>query len=159
MEEMSAVLVYDEEGYRNLVADALPRVIHSEEENERYIAVLEALHDHGDLTPEQEQLAELLTLLIEDFENKHYQFDPASPREIVRELMQANGLKQTDVLDVFGSPSVASEVLSGKRDLSKMHIQRLSNRFDVSPELFFPRMPPAREGSSPKSGHRKRYTP
>jgi HTH-type transcriptional regulator / antitoxin HigA len=125
--------------YGQLVAANLPRVIHTEEQNERYLAVLEDLHNRPSLTPEEEQFAELLTLLIEDFGGRHYQLkSAASPSEIVRELMAANGLKQADLVDVFGSASVASEVLSGRRDLSKRHIQRLSERFHVSPALFFP---------------------
>jgi len=51
--------------------------------------------------------------------------------------MDANGLRQVDLLDVFGSPSIASEVLSNKRELSKAHIARLSERFHISPPLFF----------------------
>jgi HTH-type transcriptional regulator/antitoxin HigA len=42
-----------------------------------------------------------------------------------------------DLLDVFGTASVVSEVLSGKRELSKAHIVKLSDRFHVSPALFF----------------------
>jgi len=79
-------------------------------------------------------LSELLTLLIEDFESKN----AVSPAEIIRELMSATSLKQSDLVDVFGTKSVVSEVLSGKRDLSKAHIQKLCQRFHVSPELFFP---------------------
>ena len=130
----------DEKAYRQLVAEALPRVIHTEEENEHYIADLETLHSRERLTPEEEQLAELLTLLIEDFEDRHYQIRAAKPVEIVRELMDANGLKQADLLDIFGTRSIASEVLSGKRDLSKAHIEKLSRRFHVSPGVFFPEM-------------------
>ena len=101
-------------------------------------------------TPEELRLAELLTLLIEDFEDKHYALPAASPIDIVRHLMDANNLRQVDLKDVFGSPSVASEVLNGKRDLSRAHINRLSKRFHVSPEIFFTKgdsnhpVPPAR---------------
>ncbi len=131
---MSAI---NEKVYRQLVAEALPHIIHTDEENEHYIAELEALHSRAQLTPEEEQLAELFALLIEDFEARHYQLQAAEPVEIVRELMEANGLKQADLLDIFGTRSVASEVLSGKRDLSKAHIERLSRRFHVSPKVFF----------------------
>ncbi len=51
--------------------------------------------------------------------------------------MDQHHLRQKDLLDVFGTPSVASEVLSGKRDLSKEHIRRLSERFSVPVDLFF----------------------
>lgn len=135
---MSIVLTpIDEQAYGQLLAAELPHVIHTAEENDRYIAALDALHGRARLTPEEERLSELLTLLIEDFESKHYQLKPASPIEVVRELMEANELKQSDMLDIFGTKSVASEVLSGKRDLSKAHIQKLSERFHVSPEVFF----------------------
>jgi HTH-type transcriptional regulator/antitoxin HigA len=121
-----------------LVSKALLRVIHTEEENERYIVELEALHGRDRLSPEEQELAELLLLLIENFEERRYQLPRAAePLDVVRELMDANGLRQSDLLDVFGSRSVASEVLSGKRDLSKTHIQGLSQRFHVSPEVFF----------------------
>ncbi|MBV8708838.1 MAG: helix-turn-helix domain-containing protein [Acidobacteriaceae bacterium] len=129
--------VVDEKIYRQLVAEALPHVIHTEAENERCIAELEALHSREQLTPEEEQLAELLTLLVENFEDQHYQLKAAEPVAIVRELMDANGLKQADLLDIFGTRSVVSEVLNGKRELSKTHIEKLSQRFHVSPEVFF----------------------
>lgn len=137
---MSAPSVIDKRTYGNLVAKTLPHVIHTEEENEVYIAQLEALHDRGDLSPEEEQLSELLTLLIEDFESKQYELQSASALDVVKELMEANDLRQVDMIDVFGNASTASEVLAGKRDLSKAHIQKLSRRFSVSPELFFPRL-------------------
>ena len=135
---MSAVTkAINKQNYQELVARALPRVLHTEEENERCIAELEQLRDHQKLTPEEQRLAELMVLLIEDFENSHYRLESPSPVEVVQELMEANGLKQADLLDVFGTRSVVSEVLNGKRDLSKAHIQKLSKRFHVSPEIFF----------------------
>ena len=52
------------------------------------------------------------------------------------ELMRASGLKQKDLVDIFGTPSIVSEVLKGKRNLTVEHIRRLSQRFHVTPELF-----------------------
>jgi HTH-type transcriptional regulator / antitoxin HigA len=135
---MSAVAeIVNEEEYAQLLATTLPHVIHTQGENERCIAALEALDGRGDLTVEEQRIAELLTLLIEDFEKKSYALPAAAPIEIVRHLMESNGLRQQDMVDVFGSPSIVSEVLSGKRDLAKGHIEKLSQRFNVSPELFF----------------------
>jgi HTH-type transcriptional regulator/antitoxin HigA len=112
-------------------------VIHSEKENERYLAMLEELDQKGSkLTPAEQRLTELLRLLIEDFEEKAYALEPASPVEILRELMDANNLKQKDLVDVFGTPSIVSEVLNGKRGLTIEHIKKLSGRFHVSPEVF-----------------------
>ena len=130
--------IVNKDEYIALLARTLPHVIHTEEENERCITALEALDHREGLSAEEERIAELLTFLIEDFEEKHYALKPAPPNEVVRHFMEANDLRQVDMLDIFGSPSVVSEVLSGKRDLSKAHIERLSQRFNVSPELFFP---------------------
>lgn len=116
----------------------MPSVIHSEKENERCITMLETLDRRRErLTTAERRLAELLTVLIEDFEEKAYALKPASPIEVLRELMQANGLKQKDMLEVFGTPSIVSEVLRGKRALTVEHIRKLSRRFNVSPEVFF----------------------
>jgi HTH-type transcriptional regulator/antitoxin HigA len=128
--------------YAALLAKTLPAVVHSERENERCIALLEALDRKSDrkgekLTAAERRLAELLTMLIEDFEEKAYALKPARPVEVLRELMQANRLKQKDLLDIFGTPSIVSEVLREKRGLTVEHIRRLSRRFQVSPEVFF----------------------
>jgi HTH-type transcriptional regulator / antitoxin HigA len=123
--------------YAALLSSTLPAVIRSEAENERCIAVLEELDSKGNRTTAAERrLAELLTLLIEDFEEKHYALKAASPVEVLNELVSANNLKQKDLLDVFGTPSIVSEVLHGKRQLTTEHIRRLSRRFHVSPEVL-----------------------
>jgi HTH-type transcriptional regulator/antitoxin HigA len=133
---MSASTVRSE--YVSLLTSAVPSVIRSEAENERYIAMLEELDRKGNrLRPAERRMAELLTLLIEDFEEKHYALKAASPVDVLSELMLANNLKQKDLLDVFGTPSIVSEVLRGKRKLTIEHIRRLSWRFHVSPEVFF----------------------
>jgi len=123
--------------YATLLSSTLPAVIHSEAENERCIRRLEELDRKGSrMSAAERRMADLLTLLIEDFEEKHYALKTASPLEVLSELMQANNLKQKDMLDVFGTPSIVSEVLHGKRQLTTEHIRRLSRRFHVSPEVF-----------------------
>lgn len=114
-----------------------PTVIHSDEQNEQYIRLLWDLEHKQNLTSDEARLAELLTLLITDYEEKNYQLRAATPLEIIEELMAANDLRQKDLVDVFGTESVVSEVLNGKRELNKEHIRRLSERFKVSPALFF----------------------
>jgi len=124
--------------YAALLARTLPAVIHSEKENERCIAMLEKLDRKAEkLTAAERRLAELLTVLVEDFEEEAYALKPARPVEVLRELIESNGLKQKDLLDIFGTPSIASEVLREKRGLTVEHIRKLSRRFHVSPEVFF----------------------
>jgi HTH-type transcriptional regulator/antitoxin HigA len=130
--------IIDAAEYAHLLREALPHVIHTEAENERCTTVLASLLRKRNRTGEEDRLAELLTLLIEDFEEKEYPMPRrAGPVDILRHLMDANDLRQTDLLDVFGAASVISEVLKGKRELSKNHISKLSERFHISPALFF----------------------
>jgi HTH-type transcriptional regulator/antitoxin HigA len=51
--------------------------------------------------------------------------------------MDANDLRQKDLVPIFGSESIVSEVSHKKRDLTKTHIEKLSKRFNVSPAVFF----------------------
>jgi HTH-type transcriptional regulator/antitoxin HigA len=136
MEAMSAVAVNP--AYAALLAKVPPRVIKTEAENESFIEALYALDKRQSRWSKAERdLAELLTLLIEDFEEKQYALPKCSPVEMVAFLMEQQGLKQKDLVDVFGTASIVSEVMHGKRELNKEHIRRLSERFRVSPELFF----------------------
>lgn len=127
----------DAREYQRLLGRTLPRVIRTEAEHGHYLEILEQLDSrHRELTSAETELADLLTLLIEDFEEQRYALNAASPREVLAELMRANSLKQRDLLDVFGTPSIVSEVIKGKRNFTTEHIRRLSRRFHVSPELF-----------------------
>lgn len=124
--------------YAALLAKLPPRVVRSEEQNEGYIKALYELEQRqNNWSTEEADLADLFTLLIEDYEEKRYQLPKAPPLAVVEFLMDQHGLKQKDLADVFSTPSVVSEVMNGKRELNKEHIRRLSERFHVSPELFF----------------------
>lgn len=123
--------------YGSLLAERQPEVIHDEAQNEAYGKTLEELVSKKTRTPAEEKLAELLALLIDDFESKHYELGDAGPVEVIRHLMEENGLRQKDLVDIFGTESIVSEVLSGKRSLTTEHIKRLSGRFAVSPAVFF----------------------
>lgn len=133
---MSTLTVSPE--YSALLKKVPPKVIRTERENDMYTEILYDLDRRSKtLTPAEKEMAELLTLLIRDFEEQRYQLPRAEPLEVLRFLIEQHGLKQKDLVDVFGAPSIVSEVLSGKRELNKDHIRCLSARFRVSPELFF----------------------
>ena len=133
---MSTLSVRSE--YSALLRKVSPKVIRTEKENEAYTEILYEFDRRSrSLTAAEKELADLLTLLIEDFEEKHYALPKASPVAVLQFLMDQHGFMQKDLVDVFGTRSVVSEVLNGKREMSKDHIRRLSRRFHVSPELFF----------------------
>ncbi len=123
--------------YARLLARALPRIIETEEENQRVIAELERLDTRGRLlTREEEKLAELMTLLVRQFENERYPLGHAEPVEALRTLMEDRRLRQRDLIPVFGASSVVSDVLNGKRAISKAHARKLAELFQVPVGLF-----------------------
>lgn len=127
----------NKEEYTRLLAETLPRVIHTEDEHKRLVKEVEKLMDLGEeLTDEQAEVFDLLVTLIEQYEDKHYQLKAATPHEILNELMLARELKQKDLLEVFGSKGIASEVINGKRSISKNQAKALGEFFHVSPNLF-----------------------
>ena len=89
------------------------------------------------LTPEDEEAIELLTVLIDRYESKHYPVPAAEPIDVLRFLLDQNGLSQRDISEEVGGESTVSLILSGKRQLNRDHIARLSQRFNVSPAVFF----------------------
>jgi HTH-type transcriptional regulator / antitoxin HigA len=124
--------------YAVLLAEVQPKAIETEAENELYLAEVTKLMRLGEtLSPAQERLLKLLVNLIESFEDRHYQLKRANPLEILTELMSQRGLKQKDLVSVFGSQGIASEVLNGKREISKAMAKALGEFFNVSPALFF----------------------
>jgi HTH-type transcriptional regulator/antitoxin HigA len=132
-----AVGTIDEAAYGKLLARALPRVIKTEAENERMIAELERLDTRGGaLTPEEENLAELMTLLVRQFEETKYPLGHAEPVEALRVLMENRGIRQRDLIPVFGSSSVVSDVVNGKRAISKAHARKPAAYFHVPASLF-----------------------
>lgn len=120
-----------------MIKQGAPHVIHSDEELAEYTKALIELTAKADPTPEQEQAMELLTLLIERYESEHYPVPDADPVDVLRFLLDQNGLSQRDIAAELGSESTVSLVLSRKRRLNRDHIERLSRRFHVSPSVFF----------------------
>jgi HTH-type transcriptional regulator/antitoxin HigA len=114
-----------------------PKVIASETQHQQYVSALLELERRKHLTARERSYAELLTLLIESYEEEHYPIRGTSPVEVLRELVAANNLRQKDLASELGSESIVSEILSGKRELNKRHIEKLSARFNVSPAVFF----------------------
>lgn len=126
----------DQEAYASLLTEFQPRVITTEAENERALAVVEKLMAVKNRTPEQNALLDLLVILIEKFEDEHYQLNAATPQSILLHLIEVRGIKQEDLVGVIGSRGVVSEVVNGKRSISKAQAKDLAKFFRVSPELF-----------------------
>jgi len=87
-------------------------------------------------TRAETSLLKLLSLLVEDYEQRHYSLGEASPLETLRELMAARDLQPKHLWETIGSKGVTSEVLNGKRGMSNEMARRLGEFFHVSPEVF-----------------------
>ena len=126
----------DEKTYGQLLRRTLPHVIRTDEELARLTEELLHLEERDDLTPEEQELAELLTLLIDDYEGRRYPIRKAGPQQTLQHLMEARNLAQKDLWKIFGSKGITSEVFHGKRSISKAQAKKLAAYFRVSPELF-----------------------
>jgi HTH-type transcriptional regulator / antitoxin HigA len=85
---------------------------------EEYLSMLDKLPSKDHPTSEEGKYAEVLMTLIEAYEEEHHSIPDASPVEVLRTLMDANNLRQKDLVPIFGSESIVSEVLHGKRGLT-----------------------------------------
>ncbi|WP_299484585.1 transcriptional regulator [Acaryochloris sp. IP29b_bin.137] len=132
---------FDRSSYDFLLSHYRPLPIRSEEDNEAALKIVAELSRRDDLTPAEEDLLELLTQLIEHFEEQHYSFPEdmkAGPLDFLLELAQSNGLRQADFVGVIGSRGVVSEVFNGKRGISnsKSMARALGHRFKIDPGVF-----------------------
>ncbi len=139
METMSTTTIdLDAKRYGRLLTKALPAVIKSEDENNRMLAIIKALMAKGEenLTAEEDALLELLVDLVHDFEEKNCPLPSSPPHQMVAFLLEQRGLKPSALWPVLGSKSRVSDVLSGKRAISKDQAKKLAAFFHVGVELF-----------------------
>lgn len=113
------------------------RVIRSEEQYKAYLAEIEGLLA---IPPEANSASaerlDLLTVLVESYENQKYPIEPPSPIDAIKFRMEEKGLKQADLIPYFGTRSRVSEVLSGKRSLTIPMIRALSVGLGISTETL-----------------------
>jgi len=122
--------------YGKLLHDDLPHAIHNEKDYRTYLARAEELLDKKGRSAAENRYLELLSVLIERYELEHDSIVAPDPLEALKELMAANGMTQSALARLLGSSGITSEILSGKRSLSKTHIKKLAEAFNVSTDLF-----------------------
>jgi len=130
-------LVIDDKKYARVLAKVLPRVIATAEEHERLLAEAEKLMDKGERrTTEEDAALDLMVRLIKDYEGEHHPLPDPSPHEMLAYLMEKRGLKQADLVPVFRSRGYVSDVVNGKRAISKTHAKQLADFFQISADIF-----------------------
>ncbi|MBZ5624599.1 MAG: transcriptional regulator [Acidobacteriia bacterium] len=133
---MSTVTLNERE-YQRLLGQALPVVIQTEDEYARMLAAVRELMDKGEnqLSEEEGRLVELLAVLVEEYEDRVHPLPKGEPRKMLASLLEEKGMKPRDLWSVLPKSRV-SEILSGKRAISKAQAKKLSEFFHVPADLF-----------------------
>ncbi len=128
---------YDLTPYLKLVKHFPLRTILSESELDQAIAVINSLIDR-DLLPAEEDYLDVLSDLVERYEDKHHPIPDVPGHEMLAYLIEQKQVTQSDVASATGiAVSTLSEILKGKRTMNRAHIQKLSQYFHLEPSVFF----------------------
>lgn len=130
-------LTFNPDKYSQLLVKYQPKLIRTEEENERALAIVEELMHSPNRSAEENELYELLITLIEKFEREFYSPGNAStPHSMLLFLMEQQNIKQEDLVGVIGSEEIVAEVIKGKREISHEQAKAIGKFFKVEPSLF-----------------------
>lgn len=123
--------------YCELLSQYQPKIIRTEAENERALEIVEELMHRPDLSPEENELYDLLIVLIEKFEQVFYQPNTESnPHLMLQFLLEQQGLNASDLGSALGSEPIATEILAGDRDPSVTQIKALGALLKADPSVF-----------------------
>ena len=133
---MKISLPLNQETYGNLLARYQPKVIETEEENEKAIALAEQLSHRQNRTLEESLLLNLLIALIEKYEDEHYPMDGSTPHSILLHLMEARDIKVADLVNIFGSKEIVFDIIEEKCKINQEQAKKLADFFHVNSSLF-----------------------
>ena len=127
---------FNEHEYRALLTAYPPRPIEDDANLQRTEERIWELLVIDERSCAQDAYLTLLTEQVERWESEHVVIPPLSGVQLVKALLTERGLLQKDLVPLFGTESIVSEVLSGKRELQTKHIEHLAEFFHVSPAAF-----------------------
>jgi len=129
--------------YANLLVETLPAAIENEAERQKFLTVINRLMKKGEanLSPEETKILGLMTVLTADYEKRTFTIQPLAPHLVLQSLLEDNELRQKDLLPIFKTEAAISEILNGKRPISKSKAEELGAFFHVSYKLFFDLLP------------------
>jgi HTH-type transcriptional regulator / antitoxin HigA len=129
-------LTFNQASYSSLLAEIAPKVIETEAEYDRALAIAEKLTFDRNKTPEERAIYQLLVMLIEAYETKHYPMPTSTPQEVLLHILEASGIDRSDLVGKLGSRDEVSEIIAGEKVISQAQATVLGNMFKVSPNLF-----------------------
>ena len=109
--------------------------IRSEEEYRNALERMDIIFDAAIDSKEGDE-AEILSLLIENYENKHYPIEAPDPIEAIRIRMEELNLRQKDMIGILGSKSRVSEILNRKKKLTVDMIRALEQELQISASVL-----------------------
>jgi HTH-type transcriptional regulator/antitoxin HigA len=132
--------------YFRLVAEIPLRPIRTDGEYARAAMMLDRLSVRDDLTRGEQDYLDALTVFVEAFDNEHEPDLAAdlSPLQMLNALMEHRGMTPSALGALLGSKGAASEILHGKRGISKTHMAKLAAHFGVDAGVFLERAGSAR---------------
>ncbi len=135
---MSALQTVDPKKYARLANRIVVKAIEPEDEYDHMAAAGEKLMDKGEnrLSAEESALLETMAILVQAYDDRHHPLAPVAPNQMLAYLMETSGRTAKDLLPVLGTRGRVSEVLSGKRSISKEQAKKLASVFKVSVDLF-----------------------
>ncbi len=123
--------------YLGLIRRFPLRPLRSDEDLDRAINMMDELTDRLDLDQEEQDYLEVLSTLIESYEDEHVPIPTTTDSELLRYLIEAKGITQAQTAKDCGIvESTLSAVIAGRRNLNRDHIGRLSRYFHVEPSVF-----------------------
>jgi HTH-type transcriptional regulator / antitoxin HigA len=130
-------LTFNPEKYKEVLSEYQPKLIKTEAENERALAIVEQLMNSPDLSPEQEEIYELLVILIERFEQEFYKPDRSkNSGSMLSFLMDQRDFNPIDLVPIFASEAAVEEAISGRTKIDSYTADRLAELFHVDTSLF-----------------------
>ena len=111
------------------------KLIKTEEDYKSALSRLEVVFDAPVGTPESDE-ADVLALLVDEYEKKHYPIEAPDPIEAIKIRMEEMQLKQADLISEIGGKSRVSEILNKKRKLTVEMIRNLAARLNLSASLL-----------------------
>src|SRR5207248_10140428 len=125
--------------YLHLVKRFRLRPLQSDEELDEAIEVIDQLLSRKKLLPEEEEYLDILSDIVERYEDEHVLIPDVSAADMLRHLIEAKGVTQQSVAAATGiSNSTISALLSGKREMTRKHLEKLGSYFCVDPAVFLP---------------------
>ncbi|WP_299491618.1 transcriptional regulator [Acaryochloris sp. IP29b_bin.137] len=123
--------------YLELLSQFPPQPITTSEDLDATQAVIDSLLDRAALTPEEQAYLNVLGTLVWEYEEQNVFIPSLCGVELLKALIAEFQLKQKDLVPIFKTESIVSDVLHSKRKLTVEHIQKLGEFFNISPAVFF----------------------